>query len=70
MGSDGAGTLSSYLRNKLWSTTLISGTGPEGTRSNAIFSLFQIIIDLTDEGFEHLDQVSFNFHLIILYSFF
>lgn len=57
LGWEGRGSLTSYLRKKLWATDLISGLDDNGPGTNSLFSMFGIGINLTDDGFDHLDDV-------------
>ncbi|KAH8338656.1 hypothetical protein KR059_011100, partial [Drosophila kikkawai] len=54
IGYEGVGSLCSYLRRRLWCMSVSAGVGG-GT--NSIYSLFTISIYLTDDGFEHIDEV-------------
>ncbi|XP_030383741.1 nardilysin, partial [Scaptodrosophila lebanonensis] len=53
LGYEGEGSLCSYLRKRLWCMSIIAGAFD----NNSIYSLFNICIYLTDEGFDHLDEV-------------
>lgn len=57
MGHEGKGSLLSYLRKKLWAIDLLAGTDNSGMGSNKLFSLFTICVHLTEDGFDHLDDV-------------
>ncbi|XP_055843466.1 nardilysin isoform X2 [Episyrphus balteatus] len=57
IGYEGKGSLCAYLRNKLWAMELISGVDDSGFDANSIYSLFNLCIYLTDEGFVHLKEV-------------
>lgn len=57
LGYEGEGSLLSYLRKKLWAFDLVAGTDDSGLGSNSLFSLFNVVIHLTDDGFEHLNDV-------------
>ncbi|XP_016977512.1 nardilysin [Drosophila rhopaloa] len=57
IGYEGVGSLCSYLRRRLWCISVMSGVGGSSFDSNSIYSLFNICIYLTDDGFEHLDEV-------------
>lgn len=47
----------SYLRKRLWAVDLAAGTDDSGMGSNKLFSLFNICVHLTEDGFDHLDDV-------------
>lgn len=47
----------SYLRRKLWAVDLGAGTDTSGMGSNKLFSLFNICVYLTEDGFDHLEEV-------------
>lgn len=49
----GKGSLYSYLRRKQWISTMDAGTD----RTNKIFSLFSINLNLTEDGCKHLNEV-------------
>ncbi|XP_060660228.1 nardilysin [Drosophila nasuta] len=57
LGYEGVGSLCSYLRRRLWCMSIMSGVGAGSFDTNSIYSLFNICIHLTDEGFAHLDDV-------------
>lgn len=57
IGYEGVGSLCSYLRRRLWCMSVLAGVGGGSFETNSIYSLFNICIYLTDEGFEHLDEV-------------
>ncbi|SPP85819.1 nardilysin [Drosophila guanche] len=54
---EGVGSLCSYLRQRLWSMSVMASTGGDSFESNSIYSMFKICIYLTDDGFEHIDEV-------------
>ncbi|KAH8386500.1 hypothetical protein KR093_000811, partial [Drosophila rubida] len=56
-GYEGRGSLCAYLRRKLWALELVAGIDDNGFDLNSIYSLFNVCIYLTDEGFKHLDEV-------------
>ncbi|CAD7086908.1 unnamed protein product [Hermetia illucens] len=56
-GYEGQGSLCAYLRNKLWALELIAGIDDTGFEFNSIYSLFSVYIYLTEEGFQHLEDV-------------
>lgn len=57
LGHEGKGSLLSYLRKKLWAVDLAAGTDSSGMGSTKLFSLFNICVHLTEDGFDHLDEV-------------
>lgn len=57
LGHEGKGSLLSYLRKKLWAVELMSGTDNSGMGDNKLFFLFNICVYLTEDGFDHLDEV-------------
>lgn len=57
LGHEGKGSLLSYLRKKLWAIDLAAGTDTSGMGSTKLFSLFNICVHLTEDGFDHLDEV-------------
>ncbi|KAH8302076.1 hypothetical protein KR044_002520, partial [Drosophila immigrans] len=57
IGYEGVGSLCSYLRRRLWCMSVMSGVGAGSFDTNSIYSLFNICIHLTDDGFLHLDEV-------------
>lgn len=57
MGNEGKGSLLSYLRKKLWAVDLGAGTESSGMGSTKLLSMFTISASLTDDGFDHLDDV-------------
>ncbi|XP_015050795.2 nardilysin [Drosophila yakuba] len=57
LGYEGVGSLCSYLRHRLWCISVMAGVGGSSFDSNSIYSLFNICIYLTDDGFEHMDEV-------------
>lgn len=57
LGHEGKGSLLSYLRKKLWAVDLAAGTDNSGMGSNKLFSMFNICVHLTEDGFDNLDDV-------------
>lgn len=53
MGHEGNGTLLSYLREKFWADELYA----DWSTTSTLFSIFSISVRLTDDGFNHLDDV-------------
>ncbi|XP_031625679.1 nardilysin-like [Contarinia nasturtii] len=60
LGHEGKGSLLSYFRKKLWAVDLAAGTDNSGMGSTKLFSLFNICVYLTEDGFDHLDEVLFS----------
>lgn len=56
-GYEGKGSLCAYLRRRLWALELVAGIDDNGFDLNSIYSLFNVCIYLTDEGFKHIDEV-------------
>lgn len=57
LGDEGRGSLCAYLRHRLWALELVAGIDDNGFDLNSIYSLFNVCIYLTDEGFKHIDDV-------------
>ncbi|BFG02851.1 nardilysin-like [Drosophila madeirensis] len=57
LGTEGKGSLCAYLRRRLWALQLIAGIDENGFDLNTMYSLFNVCIYLTDEGFKHIDEV-------------
>ncbi|XP_030378119.1 nardilysin isoform X2 [Scaptodrosophila lebanonensis] len=57
LGYEGKGSLCAYLRRRLWGLQLYAGVDENGFDQNSMYSLFNICIFLTDEGFKHIDEV-------------
>ncbi|ALC48866.1 CG2025 [Drosophila busckii] len=57
LGYEGKGSLCAYLRRRLWALELVAGIDDNGFDLNSMYSLFNVCIYLTDDGFEHLDEV-------------
>ncbi|EDV91988.1 GH24288 [Drosophila grimshawi] len=57
IGHEGAGSLCAYLRRRLWALELVAGIDNDGFDLNSIYSLFNVCIYLTDEGFKNIDDV-------------
>ncbi|KAH8409061.1 hypothetical protein KR009_006071, partial [Drosophila setifemur] len=57
LGYEGRGSLCAYLRRRLWALQLIAGIDENGFDMNSMYALFNVCIYLTDEGFQHLDDV-------------
>lgn len=53
LGHEGKGSLLSYLRKKFWATELNAGDSD----NTKLFTIFKIDIRLTENGFDHLDDV-------------
>ncbi|XP_017156732.1 nardilysin-like [Drosophila miranda] len=54
---EGVGSLCSYFRRRLWCTNVFAGVGSSSFDSNSIYSLFNVCIALTGDGFKHIDEV-------------
>lgn len=59
LGREGKGSLSNYLRKKLWATVLVAWDSWDkfSMGTNKLFSFFDINIYLTENGIDHLDDV-------------
>eukprot|EP00095_Tigriopus_kingsejongensis_P008652 maker-scaffold537_size144400-snap-gene-0.25 protein:Tk08652 transcript:maker-scaffold537_size144400-snap-gene-0.25-mRNA-1 annotation:"PREDICTED: nardilysin-like" len=57
IGHEGRGSLISYLRKKVWALSLMSGNAGDGFEHNSTYSIFNLSIILTKEGFENVDKV-------------
>lgn len=57
LGYEGKGSLCAYLRRRLWALELVAGIDDNGFDLNSMYSLFNVCIYLTDEGFKNLDDV-------------
>ncbi|XP_017963608.1 nardilysin [Drosophila navojoa] len=57
LGYEGKGSLCAYLRRRLWALELVAGIDENGFDLNSMYSLFNLCIYLTDEGFKNLDDV-------------
>ncbi|CAG9763189.1 unnamed protein product [Ceutorhynchus assimilis] len=57
LGDEGKGSLLSYLKKKLWVISSSSGNSESGIEHNSLYTLFTINLNLTAEGFKHLNQV-------------
>ncbi|XP_034475038.1 nardilysin [Drosophila innubila] len=57
LGYEGKGSLCAYLRRRLWALELVAGIDDNGFDLNSMYSLFNVCIYLTDEGFKHIDDV-------------
>ncbi|XP_018401507.1 PREDICTED: insulin-degrading enzyme-like isoform X1 [Cyphomyrmex costatus] len=53
LGHEGKGSLLSALKSKGWCNSLVSGKRPAARG----FSIFNIIVDLTEEGIKHIEDV-------------
>ncbi|XP_012270800.1 nardilysin isoform X2 [Orussus abietinus] len=56
-GHEGKGSLSSYLRKKMWVLNFDSGTDDTGFDHSSMCALFSMNIHLTDNGYEHLKEI-------------
>lgn len=57
LGREGKGSLLAYLREKLWATEMTALFHKSAIGYNSLFSLAAISVDLTDKGFDYLDDV-------------
>lgn len=57
IGYEGVGSLCAYLRHHLWCISVVAGVAESSFDSNSIYSLFNICIYLSDDGFDHIDEV-------------
>lgn len=57
IGHEGAGSLISYLRKKMWCLELFSGNGESGFELCSMYALFSLSLILTEEGHDHLKDV-------------
>jgi len=54
IGHEGPGSIASFLKNeKHWINALVAGP----SRSSADFELFQVSMDVTETGWDHLDEI-------------
>lgn len=53
LGHEGEGSLLSFLKAKGWCNSLVSG-GKAGARG---FCFFNVCVDLTEEGLNHIDDI-------------
>ncbi|XP_043857864.1 LOW QUALITY PROTEIN: nardilysin [Dromiciops gliroides] len=58
VGHEGRGSILSFLRKKCWALALFGGNGETGFEQNSTYSVFSISITLTDEGYEHFNEVA------------
>lgn len=54
---EGEGSLSSYLKKKLLALNVEAGTDDQSFEGNSMFSLFSIVVTLTEEGYANLESV-------------
>lgn len=57
LGYEGAGSLSSYLREKLWAFELVCGIDENGFGFNSLYSLFTITVFVTKQGLQHITEI-------------
>ena len=57
IGHEGKGSLTSYLRKKMWALELNAGIEEVGFDHSSMYGLFNVSIELTREGAEHLKEV-------------
>lgn len=57
VGHEGTGSILAYLRDRSWALGLVAGNEGSGFHHNAICSLFNVTISLTEEGLKHVEEV-------------
>ncbi|XP_018344745.1 PREDICTED: nardilysin-like isoform X2 [Trachymyrmex septentrionalis] len=57
IGHEGKGSLISYLRKKMWSLDIFSGSTESGFEHSSMYALLKITIVLSYEGQQHLEEV-------------
>ncbi|CAL1679205.1 unnamed protein product [Lasius platythorax] len=57
IGHEGKGSLTSYLRRKMWGIDMISGNSESGFEHSSMYALLKLTVHLTDEGQKHLEEV-------------
>ncbi|XP_018360056.1 PREDICTED: nardilysin-like isoform X1 [Trachymyrmex cornetzi] len=57
IGHEGKGSLISYLRKKMWSLDIFSGSSESGFEHSSMYVLLKITIVLSYEGQQHLEEV-------------
>lgn len=57
IGYEGKGSLSSYLRKKMWCLQIFSGNEESGFEYNSMYALFNLSLMLTEQGYNHLPEV-------------
>lgn len=55
-GNNGKGSLISYLRKKLWCSNIFLSS--ESDLNNSLYNMFRINLTLTNEGYEHQQEVA------------
>ncbi|XP_006005060.1 nardilysin [Latimeria chalumnae] len=64
VGHEGKGSILSLLRKKFWALALYGGNNETGFDHNSTYSVFNISITLTDDGYEHFYEVA---HIVFQY---
>ncbi|XP_075792112.1 nardilysin-like isoform X2 [Pelodiscus sinensis] len=64
VGHEGKGSILSFLRKKFWAFALYGGNGEAGFEQNSTYSIFNISVTLTEEGYEHFYEVA---HVVFQY---
>ncbi|KGL77582.1 Nardilysin, partial [Tinamus guttatus] len=57
VGHEGKGSILYFLRKKFWAVALCGGNSETGFEQNSSYSIFNISITLTGEGYEHFYEV-------------
>ncbi|XP_034140560.1 nardilysin-like [Drosophila guanche] len=57
LDQEGPGSLRLYLHRRRWTVMQIVGIDDDGFDLNSIYSLFKLSLTLTDEGYQHIDEV-------------
>ncbi|XP_050307401.1 nardilysin [Anthonomus grandis grandis] len=57
IGDEGKGSLLSYLKKKLWVIGSRVGNTESGIEHNSLYSLFTVNLNLTEEGYDHVNDV-------------
>ncbi|KAF5276282.1 hypothetical protein FQA39_LY06631 [Lamprigera yunnana] len=57
LGHQGANSLFSYLKKKVWVLSLFAGNEESGAEFNSIYATFTISLVLTKDGFGHLKEI-------------
>uniref|UniRef100_A0A8B9L1E8 Nardilysin convertase n=1 Tax=Astyanax mexicanus TaxID=7994 RepID=A0A8B9L1E8_ASTMX len=61
IGHEGAGSILSVLRKKCWALALFGGNSETGFDQNTTYSIFSISITLTDEGYQNIVHLVFQY---------
>ncbi|KMQ86607.1 nardilysin-like isoform x1 protein [Lasius niger] len=57
IGNQENGSLISYLRKKMWGSDMFIGKSESGYEHSSMYALLKLIVQLTDEGQKHLEEV-------------